>query len=109
MPEKRDKSRRDAAISRLAGNQHGLVTTRQLLAAGVPASGIADRVAAGRLHRIHRGVYAVGHPKLSERGKWMAAVLTCGDGAVLSHTSAAELWGMHRPRRDPGESAPTHV
>jgi very-short-patch-repair endonuclease len=110
MPNERDKSRPDAAISRLAANQHGVVTTRQLLTAGVLRSGIADRVAAGRLHPIHRGVYAVGHRKLSDRGRWMAAVLACGDGAVLSHTSAAELWGIRRPhrRRSDAEPAP-HV
>jgi very-short-patch-repair endonuclease len=55
---------------------------------------VAHRVRAGRLHRIHRGVYAVGHPGLSNEGRWMAAVLACGEGAVLSHRSAAELWGL---------------
>ena len=49
---------------------------------------------AGRLHRLHPGVYAVGHRVVSREGHWMAAVLACGDGAVLSHRSAAVLWGI---------------
>jgi predicted transcriptional regulator of viral defense system len=62
---------------------------------------------AKRLHRIHRGVYAVGHQGLSKDGIWMAAVLACGPGAVLSHTSAARLWGMLRTARDrDGDSGP---
>ena len=40
------------------------------------------------------GVYAVGRPDLTQHGKWMAAVLSCGEGAALSHTSAAALFGM---------------
>ena len=56
------------------------------------------RVAAGRLHRIHIGVYAVGHANLSLRGRWMAAVLAFGRGAVLSHWDAAALWELIEPR-----------
>ena len=79
------------------------------------SSTISDRVAAGHLHRIHRGVYAVGHRNLSNQGRWMAAVLACGTGAVLSHLSAGELWGiLRRPRRltgagEDGEVRPVHV
>ena len=61
---------------------------------GIDPSGIKRRVAAGRLHRLHRGVYAVGHPNIDNEGRWMAAVLACGDGAVLSHRSAAALWSI---------------
>jgi very-short-patch-repair endonuclease len=57
---------------------------------------IEHRVATGRLHLISRGVYAVGRRDLTPHGRWMAAVLACGDGAVLSHRSAAELWGIGR-------------
>ena len=56
------------------------------------------RLRCGRLHRIHRGVYAVGHRKLTRRGRWMAAVLAGGRGAALSHRSAAELWSLLPPR-----------
>jgi predicted transcriptional regulator of viral defense system len=80
----------------LCTNQHVVLTADQLVAVGLSTSGIRRRVATGRLHRIHRGVYAVGHPRLGEHGRWMAAVLACGEGAVLSHLSAAELWGIRR-------------
>jgi very-short-patch-repair endonuclease len=55
---------------------------------------IEVRMAAGRLHVIHRGVYAVGHTRLSQEARWLAAVLACGEGAVLSHRSAGALWGI---------------
>jgi very-short-patch-repair endonuclease len=57
------------------------------------------RISRGRLHRVHQGIYAVGHTILTDWGRWMAAVLAAGHGAVLSHTAAAALWGM-RPWRD---------
>jgi very-short-patch-repair endonuclease len=88
--------RPDATIAGVAGRQHGVVTAAQLAAAGISPAGVDRRVAAGRLYRIHRGVYAVGHPNLSQEGRWMAAVLACGGGAVLSHRSAAALWGVRR-------------
>jgi very-short-patch-repair endonuclease len=84
----------DWIVARIAGRQHGVVSFQQLIAAGLDPSGIWRRVRAGRLHRIHRGVYAVGHKNLSHQGWWMAAVLACGDGAVLSHRSAGMHWGM---------------
>lgn len=87
----------DSAIALLAGQQHGVVTVRQLRMAGLSASAIARRVRAGRLHRVHHGVYAVGHRNPSWEARWMAAVLASGDGAVLSHASAAALWGFLRP------------
>jgi very-short-patch-repair endonuclease len=96
MRSKRDKCDRDAAIARLAANQHGVITTAQLTDIGLSRGRIAERTRAGRLHPVHRGVHAVGHARLSDRGRWMAAVLACGEGAVLSHLSAAELWGIHR-------------
>jgi hypothetical protein len=63
------------------------------------ASTVRNRVAAGHLHRIHRGVYAVGHQVLSRHGQWMAAVLACGVGAVLSHRDAAALLGVRPSNR----------
>lgn len=78
----------------MAARQHGVVSGRQLLEIGLSAKGIRHRVTTGRLHRVERGVYAVGRPELSARGRWMAAVLGAGDGAVLSHRSAAALWGI---------------
>jgi very-short-patch-repair endonuclease len=77
------------------------VTVEQLRGAGIDKYGVRDRVRAGRLHRLHRGVYAVGHRNLSWRGRWLAAVLAAGDGAVLSHSSAAALWQFLRPIQGP--------
>jgi predicted transcriptional regulator of viral defense system len=82
----------DREIARLAQRQYGVIATRQLAALGLSRGAVAARAAAGRLHRIHRGVYAVGHPVLPRYGRWMAAVLTAGPGAALSHASAAALW-----------------
>ena len=89
----------DAVIAEIAARQQGIITYVQLIAAGLTSSGIERRVRAGRLHRLYRGVYAVGHRGLSIEGEWMAAVLACGDGAVLSHRSAAQLWRMLKPAR----------
>jgi very-short-patch-repair endonuclease len=115
MRSESDKSPRDAAIARLAANQHGVITTAHLIAAGLSRGRIAERVKAGRLHPLHRGVYAVGHTCVSDEGRWMAAVLACGEGAVLSHLSAGQLWGI-RPRQrrasgtgTPGELPDVHV
>jgi very-short-patch-repair endonuclease len=94
----------DSRIARIAGRQHGVVTRRQLEAAGVRRGAVAARIRAGRLHRLHRGVYAVGHAAPSEYQRFMAAVLVCGEGAALSHQSAAYLWKFLKP-----EEGPVHV
>lgn len=88
-----------AAVATVAARQHGVITTAQLHRCGLISARITNWVHAGRLHRIHRGVYAVGHPGLSIEGEWMAAVLACGESAVLSHRSAAMLWRMLEPSR----------
>lgn len=82
---------------RLAANQHGVVSRRQLLALGFSGEAIEHRRRTRRLHMVHRGVYAWGREQLSRHGVWMAAVLCGGDAAVLSHRSAAELWGVLPP------------
>lgn len=87
----------DAAVARIAGRQYGIVTVAQLREAGIDKSAVSRRVEAGRLHRVYRGVYTAGHGALGHRGRWMAAVLACGEDAVLSHGSAAALWGLLRP------------
>jgi len=91
----------DARIAAIAGRQHGVVTREQLAACGIDKSAVTRRLRAGRLHRLHRGVYAVGHRSLSWRGRWLAAVLAAGEGAVLSHASAAALWEFLRPVHGP--------
>lgn len=77
------------------------MTTQQLLAAGLSSAAISKRVRSGKLYRIHQGVYSVGHQGLSEPERWMAAVLACGPGAVLSHGAAAVHWGLLRPLEGP--------
>jgi very-short-patch-repair endonuclease len=74
--------------------QHGVVTRGQLLTLGLGPDSIKHRISKGRLHPIFRGVYAVGRPEVDQSGRWMAAVLSCGPGALLSHRSAAALWGL---------------
>ncbi len=79
-------------VWKLAGRQHGMVSRQQLLALGFRSDAIRHRVANGRLHPKFRGVYAVGSPHITKRGWWMGAILRGGDGAFLSHFTAAELW-----------------
>ena len=75
--------------------QHGVIAVHQLLELGLSARAVQKRVAAGRLHRIHHGVYSLVPRELLKReGLYMAAVLACGPGAVLSHRSAARLHGL---------------
>jgi Protein of unknown function (DUF559) len=82
-------------LARIAAKQHSVVSRRQLLALGLTDRAIAGRVARADLHRVHTGVYAVGHPALTRAGWWMAAVVACGQGAFLSHLDAAVLWGFY--------------
>lgn len=72
--------------------QHGNVTRAQLLALSLSDKAIRCRLRAGRLHRVHRGVYAVGRPPVVPLERAAAAVLACGPHAALSHTSALVLW-----------------
>jgi hypothetical protein len=85
---------RDVRLAELAHRQHGVVGVAQLASIGFDRDAIRRRVQAGRLHRLYRGVYAVGHTITPRDGRFLAAVLACGDGAALSHRSAAELWGI---------------
>jgi very-short-patch-repair endonuclease len=102
--------RSDREIWALARRQHGVVARAQLIELGVSPQAIKHRVAKGRLHPLWRGVYAVGRPELSQHGRWMAAILSCGAHAMLSHQSAAALWGIHPERRGEIEiGVPAHV
>jgi predicted transcriptional regulator of viral defense system len=92
-------TRIDVAIAALAAGQPGVVARAELVELGLGRRAIAHRVANGRLHVVHRGVYAVGHARLSRAGRWMAAVLAAGPGAALSHRSAAALWGIRDTSR----------
>jgi len=86
----------DREVAEIAGRQHGVVAFWQLAGIGMGRGAIDHRVRCGRLHRVHKGVYAAGHSNLSREGRWMAAVLACGPGALLSHRSAARLWSILR-------------
>ena len=110
---------RERAIASLAGCQHGVVARAQLIDLGLGRGAIARRIERGRLQRVHRGVYAVGHRVLSRQGRGMAAVLAAGPDAVLSHRSAAALWGLRTfgprlpevtavPRRRAGPGVEVH-
>lgn len=99
--QSRERSAQDAAIWALVRRQHGVIARNQLLEHGFSRRRIERRIASGRLHPVWRGVYAVGRPLLDKRGRWMAAVLACGPGAVLSHDSAADLWGFGREQGGP--------
>ena len=91
------------ALWTLVRRQHGAVTRAQLLELGFARGAIAHRLESGRLHRVHNGVYSVGRPDLSRAGRWMAGVLGCGPGALLSHRSAAALYGLLDDREGPIE------
>ncbi|HEX7298089.1 MAG TPA: DUF559 domain-containing protein [Solirubrobacteraceae bacterium] len=83
-----------AAVAGLAERQWGVVSRAQLCGLGVSRGAIDHWLAVGRLHLLHRGVYAVGHLRVGREAHWLAAVLACGSGAVLSHRSAAAHWGL---------------
>lgn len=104
MRPRRATTTPDAAVAQLAFSQHGVVTFAQLRRAGLGEGAINLRVRNGRLHRLHRGVFALGHARISREGRWLAAVLSLGEGAVLSHVSAAALWGIRH-----SSSAYVHV
>lgn len=81
-------------MSRLAGRQHGVVSRHQISRLGISRGRVEHLIRAGHLHRVFRGVYAVGHPAIGQRGWMRAATLACGKGAVVSHRSAAALLGL---------------
>jgi len=98
----------DVLIAEIAARQHGVVTLLQLLAAGLDRTAIAYRRKVGRLHLLHRGVYAVGHRPPSPLTTAIAAVLACGEDAALSHRSAGALWRILTWWHTPTEvTAPT--
>jgi very-short-patch-repair endonuclease len=82
------------AIAKIAARQRGVVSVKQLHAVGFDNAAIKRRWRAGRLHRLHRGIYLVGHAVAPEGAAEVAALLACGSGSVVSHRSAARLWGL---------------
>jgi very-short-patch-repair endonuclease len=89
---------REHALGRLAARHHGVLSLLQLRELGLSDKAIHGRVRSGRLHRLYRGVYAVGHTALTPRGRELAAVLACGDEATLSERSAGFAWGLVKSR-----------
>src|SRR5829696_2872173 len=87
----------DEVIHTLAEVQHGIVSRGQLLGEGVGKQAVKHRVKLGRLRPIHRGVYLVGPGTPTREGRWMAAVLACGEGAILSHRAARVPLGDREP------------
>ncbi|MGC1166954.1 MAG: type IV toxin-antitoxin system AbiEi family antitoxin domain-containing protein [Solirubrobacterales bacterium] len=85
-------------MAQLATRQHGVVALAQLAKLGFGVRAVERRLRDGRLHKLHRNVYAVGHTRVSQHGFWWAAVLAYGDESLLSHRSAAALWGLARRR-----------
>ena len=92
----------DSRVARLALQQHGVITLWQLRSLGLTADEVKWRSRTGRLHPIHRGVYAVGHRNLTDEALFIAAVLAIGSDAALSHLSAAQLYGLRPFNRDAG-------
>jgi hypothetical protein len=91
---RKDSTGVDQALAELAHRQWGVVSLAQLQALGLGGRAVQLRAQTGRLRRLYRGVYAIGGAALPREGRGLAAVLACGDGAVLSHTSAAVHWGL---------------
>jgi very-short-patch-repair endonuclease len=96
-------------MAQLAARQHGVVARAQLLALGVTPKASRHRMEAKRLHPVHAAVYLLGHPLLMPFARYMAAVLACGEGAVLSHRSAAALWGLLPHGSRPVEVTTPHL
>jgi hypothetical protein len=92
---------REGALARLATQQHGVASRRQLRSLGFGEEAIKAAVAEGRLIALHEEVFAVGHMRVPQRGYWWAAVLAYEPGSVLSHHSAIVLWGLRRFRLKP--------
>jgi very-short-patch-repair endonuclease len=104
MKGKGDQPSADRRLAAVAARQYGVLGRSQVLGAGVGPTGIEERLRTRRLRALHRGVYALGHRELKREGHWLAAVLSCGPGAVLSHVDAAALWNIR-----PSASALVHV
>lgn len=83
----------DARVARLAARNWGVVSLHELRACGMTDDGVRARLG-GRLHVVHRGVYAVGHRGLTQEARVLAAVKACGPTAVASHRAAAYLYGL---------------
>ena len=87
---------RELELLRTADAQHGVMRDAQLIAGGLSRASVDHRARTGRLTRLHDGVFSWGHNALTREGRWLAALWACGEGAVLSHTTAAAFHGIAR-------------
>ena len=101
-----DPDRSGHVIARIATEQSGALTRNQLVQAGLEDSAVDRRARNGLLHRVHRGVYLLGHEALAQHARESAALLAAGERAILSHISAAALWGFAPP---PGPDEHIHI
>ena len=92
-----EKEGRDAQLAAVAGTQGGVVSLQQLLDLGLTQRAASYRTEQGRMHRVHRGVYTVGHRSIGRIGMLRAAVLACGQESAISHGTAAAFWGLRDP------------
>lgn len=92
----------DQVIAAIATRQHGIVSRAQLRSAGLDRHSIDRRIRGGRLHPVHRGIYAVGHRAMAGGSREMAALLACGPRALISHRSAAVLQQLLPYPANPG-------
>jgi predicted transcriptional regulator of viral defense system len=109
MGEQRKSRGVDARVGEIAERQHGVIALEQLLELGLRKDSIHSRVRAGRLIRLHRGVYAVGHRNRAWSSIWMAATLAAGPGAVLSHRPAGAAWTIVSSAGRPEVTAPRQL
>jgi very-short-patch-repair endonuclease len=98
----------EGRVAALAAGQHGVVTRGQLIAAGLSASAVNRRLKWGQIRQLHLGVFLVG-PIVAPRAREMAAVLATGPGALVSHLSAASLWGLRQGPASTGGGRPERV
>src|SRR3954471_23236016 len=96
MPDSRAQPRPVRQVARLAASQDGVVGHDQLHALGFSMRWIQCQIEKGWLHVIFRGAYAVGHKRISWRGRLRAAILSCGPNALISHRTAAALHNLKR-------------
>lgn len=94
MDRQRNRALGDGEIAAVATSQAGVISIDQLRNSGLTRQAVSHRNQVSRLHRIHKGVYSVGHEAIDWRGRLLAAVLACGPGSAISHLSAAVLWGL---------------
>jgi very-short-patch-repair endonuclease len=84
----------DVLVARRAARNWGVLSLQELRACGLTVAAVKSRVANGRLHQRHRGVYAVGHPNVPLEGRFLGAAKACGPEAWVSHRAVASLWNL---------------